>query len=488
MKIIIENLGPIKKFDFDINKDFHIIYGKNNIGKSYAISAIYILLKYLVIEPIRLESFLIFKFLIGENKEKSQDVEKLILNIENKIREQKNREFSINKISENILISTIKESYLPEITKSFKNSFSNFENLKNKLNTNDFSIKILLSEFQFTIKLSKNNELFISSLQFVRKTSIRIISTNRKTVEKEDKNVIYVNKSGFNKEKLQSEIIQVIYSQAQLSINNLRQQIDEIYFLPASRSGLYQAMNIFSSVFAKLSQIRHLVNSQIDIPALSEPVSDYFLKLSTIKLTKSKDKYSAIASAIENEILKGKVIFNNETKKIEYIDKKSKLTLDLSETSSMVSEISPIVAYLKYVINEKNEKNETFDFLNIFSRQQKQNIKSKKLIFIEEPEAHLHPKIQVRLIDFFAKLINLNIKIILTTHSDFISNKITNLILAKELKHYIISSYHLVMKKGGSVDSGDMKATEEGIEDYNFLDLAEELYEERINLSNTENE
>ena len=45
MKIIIENFGPIYKYEFDLEKDFHIIYGKNNIGKSYAISAVYLILK-----------------------------------------------------------------------------------------------------------------------------------------------------------------------------------------------------------------------------------------------------------------------------------------------------------------------------------------------------------------------------------------------------------------------------------------------------------
>ena len=70
----------------------------------------------------------------------------------------------------------------------------------------------------------------------------------------------------------------------------------------------------------KLSQIRHLVNSQIDIPALSEPVSDYFLKLSTIKSSKMSDKFSAIAKEIETEILDGEVIFNSDTKKIEFIE------------------------------------------------------------------------------------------------------------------------------------------------------------------------
>jgi predicted ATPase len=48
MLIKIRNFGPIKEFDFDLDKDLIAIFGKNNIGKSYAISASYLLIKNLL--------------------------------------------------------------------------------------------------------------------------------------------------------------------------------------------------------------------------------------------------------------------------------------------------------------------------------------------------------------------------------------------------------------------------------------------------------
>ena len=45
MRIKIKNLGPIYEFDFDLNKDLHLVYGKNNIGKSHGIAAVYLILK-----------------------------------------------------------------------------------------------------------------------------------------------------------------------------------------------------------------------------------------------------------------------------------------------------------------------------------------------------------------------------------------------------------------------------------------------------------
>ncbi|NJL60251.1 MAG: ATP-binding protein [Desulfobacteraceae bacterium] len=35
----------MKDFEIDLSKDFSIIYGKNNIGKSYAVSVVYLILK-----------------------------------------------------------------------------------------------------------------------------------------------------------------------------------------------------------------------------------------------------------------------------------------------------------------------------------------------------------------------------------------------------------------------------------------------------------
>ena len=45
MEIEIKNFGPIDSLKVDLNKDLHLIYGQNAIGKSYATYCIYCLLK-----------------------------------------------------------------------------------------------------------------------------------------------------------------------------------------------------------------------------------------------------------------------------------------------------------------------------------------------------------------------------------------------------------------------------------------------------------
>ena len=163
-----------------------------------------------------------------------------------------------------------------------------------------------------------------------------------------------------NQDRLKSDIFMLMFNIIHHTLYSYYQT--DIFFLPASKSGLYEAMNIFSAVFAKLSQLRHLINERIEIPALSEPMSDYFLHLSTINNNGRKDIYADFAQKIESDILGATIQFNHDTKKLEYYQPEQDLRLEISETSSMVSEIAPLVAYLKFIINESKElKNGTED-------------------------------------------------------------------------------------------------------------------------------
>jgi predicted ATPase len=90
--------------------------------------------------------------------------------------------------------------------------------------------------------------------------------------------------------------------------------------------------------------------------------------------------------------------------------------------------------------------------------------------------------------EIFAEMANNGIKVIMTTHSDFMFNELTNLILGDKIKPEQVASVHLVMTEKGSIDKGDMKATAEGIDDFNFSEVTEQLYEERMRLMDLKNE
>ena len=64
--------------------------------------------------------------------------------------------------------------------------------------------------------------------------------------------------------------------------------------------------------------------------------------------------------------------------------------------SSMVSELAPVVLYLRHLVQPGN------------------------VLIIEEPESHLHPAAQVEFTRQLAKLVQAGYRVIITTHSEWI--------------------------------------------------------------------
>ena len=83
-------------------------------------------------------------------------------------------------------------------------------------------------------------------------------------------------------------------------------------------------------------------------------------------------------------------------------------SLPLMRASSMVSELSPIVLYLRNVVFPGD------------------------VLIIEEPEAHLHPDLQIELVNVLAEIVKIGAQIILTTHSVWILDAVANLVLLSE--------------------------------------------------------
>ena len=151
----------------------------------------------------------------------------------------------------------------------------------------------------------------------------------------------------------------------------------------------------------------------------------------------------------------------------------------------MVAELSPLVLYFKHILNNKYASTKGRDFF-LYEPFYDPNSrrKAKKgydILFIEEPEAHLHPEVQVKLIEIFAKLSSLNLKIFITSHSNYMFNKLNNLLIKKEIDRNNIMVYHLVRTDDGTTINSEMKVTDDGINDDNFQDVSEQLYYERLN-------
>lgn len=120
-------------------------------------------------------------------------------------------------------------------------------------------------------------------------------------------------------------------------------------------------------------------------------------------------KIKKIVEYLESNVVAGSVDIK---KQLEYPDiqyRNDAGEFRLHQVSSMVSEIAPMVLYLKYLVRTGH------------------------LFIVEEPESHLDPANQRRVARAIAMLVNAGVRVLVTTHSDIFLAQINNLVQASDL-------------------------------------------------------
>ena len=129
--------------------------------------------------------------------------------------------------------------------------------------------------------------------------------------------------------------------------------------------------------------------------------------------TQQKDGESDdLAQNLEQTILRGAVhIEQSEIDYPSFVYSPSgwERELPLMNTSSMVSELAPVVLYLRHVVQPGD------------------------LLIIEEPEAHLHPEMQAVFTRQLVAAVQSGVRILITTHSEWILEELANLVRLSEL-------------------------------------------------------
>ncbi|NOR49159.1 MAG: DUF3696 domain-containing protein [Methanosarcinaceae archaeon] len=87
-------------------------------------------------------------------------------------------------------------------------------------------------------------------------------------------------------------------------------------------------------------------------------------------------------------------------------------------------------------------------------------IKPYQTLILEQPEIHLHPKLQMQLADFFISLILSGKRVLLETHSDHIINRIIRRIIEDEKDKIISKTNILFFEKENMTDSPQIRSIE----------------------------
>lgn len=437
MRITIENFGAIKHFEFDTEKDMYLIFGKNSVGKSYGISLVYLILKL-----FRQRANLGFAVELGSFFDNE------------KFEHQDNAKFDYGfaHYAKYSLIKFLNSSFIADLNRSLINSFNPIDALQNQLSNEELRISLEFIQFGAVFELKK-------TMQSDGSIMLQIIDAA--FTQPFDKLINKLDKDGISSDC--GIGLNFVMGDFYSKLSTIR----GVYYLPASRSGLYQGLGAFAQIIVELSKSRNIISKPIHLPTISEPVADYFLRLSEAD-SSNQSGLSPYTDAIEHDIMSGNVEFDDDTKRLIFKPKDTQLKLDLSSTSSMVSELAPIVAYLKHILPNADSAKPA----------------QKPLIFIEEPEAHLHPETQVKLMDVLARLVKDNkIKLVITSHSNYIFNKASNLVMDGKIDPDKFKAVLFRMTETGSV-AENMATDAYGIDDDNFIDTAESLYEEKLAIIN----
>ena len=181
------------------------------------------------------------------------------------------------------------------------------------------------------------------------------------------------------------------------------------YYIPAERSGiihtypvLMKAMIASNATVGMRPTPRALM--------LSGMLSDFLEALISVR-NKAKEEDNSIdffGRMIEEKMLGGTIHIEQDPvgyPSFTYRPTDRKEHIPLMQTSSMVSELTPIVLYLQWIVREGD------------------------LLIIEEPESRIHPRMQVMIAKVIAELVRHGVRVIVTTHSDWFIDQIGNLVM-----------------------------------------------------------
>ena len=246
------------------------------------------------------------------------------------------------------------------------------------------------------------------------------------------------------------------------------------YYLPAVRSGIMQSHRVMTNSLVKRAT-RDGLECHPEVPTFSSVIAELMEKIIRYEEdANADDDMRHLAETLESDVLSGEIRLKPSASgypEFRYRPQGTKADMQIGHASSMVSELAPLVLLLR------------------------SGIKPGDTLIIEEPEAHLHPGAQTDIAITLARLVRAGVRVIVTTHSDWLLEQIGNLILEGELEKQVgetegppvflhkeqVGCWHF--QKNGRIEEIAYDRMD-GIEPQEYADIAESLYNRSAELHN----
>lgn len=378
MKIAIKNLGAIKQAEFTLG-ELTIICGGNNTGKTYATYALF--------------GFLSFWRDAFSIKVPDGDIRRLL--------NEGSIELDIQDYIGNA--QTILKNGCKAFTEQLPHVFASSDK---HFSESQFSVDLDSSDIQPIPTFERTMGAAKTQLFSISKKTDSPLVTISLLVEKE-------------KVRIPQEVISRIIGDALKDI-----VFGHLFPHPFIASAERTRAAIFRKElnFARNRLLEEMSSMEKDInpfELLSKVYTDYALPVkSNVDFTRQLEELARKDSFIAKEhpeilndftdIIGGDYLVtkNDELYYVPKGNKRIKLTMD--ESSSAVRSLLDIGFYLRHVAAPGD------------------------LLMIDEPELNLHPENQRRVARLFARLVNIGIKVFITTHSDYIIKELNTLIMLNQ--------------------------------------------------------
>lgn len=384
MQIRVENLGVLKKAEFELG-DLTLILGHNNTGKTYA-------------------TYALFGFLYRWHRERLLQVDLPGSTINALLRGGTTR---INVEPYVAIADKLIEEGCKTYTRQLHRIFASRQDLfKNT-----------------TFRLALDLELVRTAARRAFKSNIRTDKDDLLTLSKDKGEMELVVTLLMGKETLPIEFIRNIISNGIIELL-FNDALPRPFVASTQRTGaaIFRKELDFtrSRLLKELIQtdelddpMELLFKSYQDYPLPVEANVEFIRRLETVAKEESflvenhTDLLNEFADIVGGEY----VAESNDT--VYFKPAGRPLRLTMNESSSSVRSLLDLGFYLRHVARPGD------------------------LLIVDEPELNLHPENQRRIARLFSRLVNLGIRVFVTTHSDYLAKELNLLIMLNQDKPYV---------------------------------------------------
>ena len=430
VRVSVEKFGPIEKGSVDL-RPLTIFVGPSNTGKTYLAILIYALHRTLQGFP---QFPVIERYLFSQEEDHSLTDHELehIIN-------------TLNTDQKSLLFSDLPESMRNSAQRFLNNKEFLADYLKGELkhcfdlesitglirmsdqgNATKLSIAVSNSEqelWNFLMEISESDITSkgnINNIELLSERNFGSAKVYERLIRNFRNRLINVSERGMTQDRQRGYLLGQLW---EILFQSHREHQVETYYLPAARSGIMQSHRVIASSLVARST-RAGFERFPEIPTFSGVMADFIQRLILYDEPITRYRYraprkqtkamKALADVLERQTLGGQIrtIRSSSGAYPEFVYRplEAKQDIRLSRASSMVSELAPVVLFIRG------------------------NISSGDTLIIEEPEAHLHPAAQTEMAGTLARLVRSGIRVVVTTHSDWLLKGIGNLMREGELE------------------------------------------------------